>query len=186
MTIGKRMTLAVAVACAMVAAGGAMAGQSGPPAVGGTITAVGEGTVTFQASPDKTVTVAVNDDTVVKVQGKAGTLADLKVGMHAYAFVTAGQPATEIRAYAPKPTAAASTPPHKGVSGVVSAIGADSITLQPRTGAPVTVAVNAATIYMVNGMAATLADVIVGMRAGALGDPGQPAKEVHAYLPVTK
>ncbi|MCY2931512.1 MAG: DUF5666 domain-containing protein [Planctomycetota bacterium] len=278
--IGMKNTLRFAVACAVVVAGAGVfrvagGAQDGPPTVKGTITAVGEGTVTFQASPDKTVTVAVNEATVVKVGGKEAKLADLQVGMHAYAVVKEGQPASEIRAYMPKPTAPAAgptpnvggaitaigadsitlqpkdgqavtvsvnaatvykvngkaatlgdvkagmdlkvgmrayafvkegqpaseiraytpkppappgdrTPVHKGVSGLVTAVGADSITLQPKEGQAVTVSVNAATVYKVNGKAATLGDVKAGMRCGALGDPGQPAREVHAYLPVPK
>ena len=156
--------------------------QPAKPAVGGTVTAVGADTITLQPGTGPAVTVSVNAGTVFQVNGKAGQLADVKAGMRAYAFGREGQPATEVRAYTPRPHATRPAAP-KGVSGIVTAVGESSVTIQPHTGEAVTVAVNAATVYKVGSKGASLSDVKVGMRCGALGEPGQPAKEVHAYMP---
>jgi len=102
------------VAAAVVLMGGAvgtyiaLAGPSEQGSVSGAITAIGEGTITLQPSSGPAAVVAVNDATVIKVNGKAGTLADLKVGMRAIALGASGKPATEIRAYTPKPPPAES------------------------------------------------------------------------------
>jgi hypothetical protein len=74
------------------------------PYVFGTLTQVGAGSVTIQPPNNgQAVSVAFDGNTVFEVNGKAGSAADLQTGMHAGAFGQAGQPATKIMAYMPKP-----------------------------------------------------------------------------------
>jgi len=75
------------------------AGTANQPSVSGAITQVGKGSITIQPSSGQAVAVALNEATVVKVNGKVAAAADLKVGMRAIALVQNGQPATEVRAY---------------------------------------------------------------------------------------
>ena len=87
-------------------ASGTAPASSTAPALTGTITAVTSGSVTIQPSSGKpiTITITINDATVVKVGGQVATAADLKVGMRAAVVgqhLSMGQPATEIRAYLP-------------------------------------------------------------------------------------
>jgi RNA polymerase sigma factor (sigma-70 family) len=156
------------------------------PTVAGTITAVGEGSVTIQPGTGQAVVVPLNSATVVQVGGKAAKAADLKVGMRAYTFGQPGQPATEVRAYTPPPATPTPSPaPQPNVAGTITAVGEGSITIQPSTGQAVVVTLNSATVVKVGGQAAAAADLKAGMRAYALGPKGQPATEIRAYTPTT-
>ncbi len=122
------------------------------------------------------MTVQVNGDTKIVVNGKAGTLSDVKVGYVALARLTkAGGPAKLLRAHAvPAPGTI--------VAGQVDSVGSNSITLKKKDGSTVTVGVNADTKIFVGGKAATLADVETGYvalvrRTAADG----PAAVIRAY-----
>jgi hypothetical protein len=155
-----------------------------PPIAKGAVTAVTNSSVTFTYGGVVT-TVTVDASTVFKLGGNAATLADVKVGQNGYAFGTAGQPATEIRLYTPTPpTSSPTTHPATapGVTGLLTAIGADTLTIKTANG-ETAVTLNAGTVIKISGNAATLADLKTGMYIYALGAKGQPATEIRAYPP---
>jgi RNA polymerase sigma factor (sigma-70 family) len=180
-------------------AGGPTTQPAQPPPAGfsGTITQVGETSVSIQPSGGDPVAVTINAATVVKVNGKVATAADLQVGMRAFAVgdhLSVGQPATEIRAYTPKPQGTGTTPPAApqpgGLAGTITQIGDTSVSIQPNgNGNPIAITINAATVVKVNGKVATAVDLQVGMRAMVIGQHlsmGQPATEIRAYMPQPK
>lgn len=140
----------------------------------GIVQAVGADSITLQVKKNKTVTVTVNADTKIVVNGQAATLADIQIGYRALVRGKKGEPAKLIRAgQAP----AAGTI----VRGLVASVGSDSITVKTKDGTTTTIAVNADTKIHVNRKAATLADVKVGyhvvvVRTAADG----PAKAISA------
>jgi hypothetical protein len=144
----------------------------------GTVQSVGTGSVTLKRKKGDPVTVQVNGDTKIIVNGKAGTLGDIQVGFLAVARLTAaGGPAKVLRAHTPPQ-------PGKVVAGTVDSVGSDSITLKKKDGGTVTIAVNADTKIRVNGKPGALSDVEAGYgaivrRTSADG----PAAAVNAYQP---
>ncbi len=160
-----------------------------PPIAMGTITQVGEGSITVESS-GKAVTVTFDASTAINVAGQPAKAADLKVGMRAYARGQAGQPATQIHAYMPpatptaptKTAATTSTTPPPIAMGTITQVGEGSITVES-SGKAVTVAFDASTVFNVAGQPAKAADLKVGMRAYARGQAGQPATQIQAYMP---
>ena len=72
----------------------------------GTLTQVGATSISIQFGSGDPIAITINGATVVKVNGQLATAADLQVGMRAMVIgnhLSLGQPATEIRAYMPKP-----------------------------------------------------------------------------------
>lgn len=65
----------------------------------GMITRVDNGSLDILRRNNQTVLVQLTGDTVVKIDDKPATVADLKSGMSTAAMREAGHPATEIRAY---------------------------------------------------------------------------------------
>ena len=125
-------------------------------AVGGVVQSVASDSVTLTRKKGDPVTVQVNGDTKIVVNGKSATLSDVKIGYVALARVPkAGGPAKLLRAHAV---------PALGtiVAGQVDSVGGNSITLKKKDGSTVTIAVNADTKIFVSGKAATLADVETG------------------------
>ncbi len=97
-------------------------------AVGGVVQAVGSDSVTLTRKKGNPVTVQVDGDTKIVVNGKAGTLSDVKVGYVALAkLAKAGAPAKLLRAHA-------APAPGTIVAGQVDSVGANSITLKKRDG----------------------------------------------------
>ena len=145
-------------------------------AVGGVVQSVASDSVTLTRKKGDPVTVQVNGDTKIVVNGKSGTLSDVKVGYVALARVTkAGGPAKLLRAHAV---------PALGtiVAGQVDSVGGNSLTLKKKDGSTITIGVNADTKIFVGGKAATLADVETGYvayvrRTAADG----PAAVIRAY-----
>jgi|GEM_PF-2879427 len=78
--------------------------------------------------------------------------------------------------------AAASSAEPRKVTGVLAAVGKDSITLQCRSNQTETVALNPATAIKINGEATTPADLKAGMRITALVQDTQPATEIRAFV----
>ena len=74
----------------------------GPFLISGSITAADATSLTVKGSVNS-LTIAIDSKTVVKVDGKVATTADLLVGQNVGVFGTTGKPAVEIRAYTPKP-----------------------------------------------------------------------------------
>jgi len=160
--------------------------ETGANRVTGVIVKVADGTLTLKGK-DQSVDVPINDATVIKVNGKVATAADLKPGMNAIAFVVSGSPATEVRAYTPttKPTTQPANT--NKVFGAITVMGTGSITLT-YSGKSVTVTYNDATVVKIQGKDnATAADLRIGMHAQALlVRSNLPAKEIDAYIPVAK
>ncbi len=83
-------------------------------------------------------------------------------------------------------TAIAAQP--NGVTGSITQVGSDSVSLKRSNGKVITIKINDATVVKVNGQAATAADLKVGMNALVLGQHlsmGNPATEnpgIHAAL----
>jgi hypothetical protein len=142
----------------------------------GIVQSVGSDSVTLKAKKGDPVTVQVNGDTKIIVNGKAGALADIKVGYAAEARLTAaGGPAKILRAHElPAPGTV--------VVGQVDSVGSNSITLKKRDGSTVTIPTNGDTKVLVNGKAATLADVEAGYHALVRRTaPDGPAAVIRAY-----
>jgi hypothetical protein len=146
---------------------------SAAPAAGtlvhGRVDSVGANSITLELKDHSTVTIPVSGDTKIRVNGKAGALADVESGYRALVRRTsAGGPAAAINAYQPRG--------HKLlVRGVVDSVGSDSITLKGHGGATVTIGVTAQTIIRVDGMTGALTDIQTGyralvLRAGTGGD----------------
>jgi hypothetical protein len=138
----------------------------------GKVDSVGSNSITLTKRNGDSVTVPVNGDTKIRVNGKPGSLADIKSGYRAVVRRTSPDgPAAAIRAYEHHGMGA-----HKLlVRGVVDSVGSDSITLKGHGGASVTIRVTGTTIVRVAGMAGALSDIKEGyhalvLRAGADGD----------------
>ena len=145
-------------------------------ALHGIVQSVGSSSVTLEAKKGDPVTVQVNGDTKIIVNGKAATLADVLVGYAAEAKLTAaGGPAKVLRAHqVPAPGTI--------VVGQVDSVGSNSITLKKRDGSTVAIPVNGDTKILVNGKAATLADVETGYRAYVRRTAADgPAAVIRAY-----
>ena len=145
-------------------------------AVGGVVQAVGSDSVALTRKKGGPVTIQVDGDTKIVVNGKAGTLSDIKVGYVALAkLAKAGAPAKLLRAHA-------APAPGTIVAGQVDSVGASSITLKKKDGGPVTIPVDGNTRIFVNGKAATLADVENGYRAYVRRTAADgPAAVIRAY-----
>jgi RNA polymerase sigma factor (sigma-70 family) len=84
------------------AAAVAPARPAGPKrVVTGLIRGVGANSITVQPQAGPAVTVALDGATVVKLNDRPATVADLKVDLSAGAFFEEGKPASEVRAYTP-------------------------------------------------------------------------------------
>ncbi len=168
----------------------AFAASDTKPDVFGTITKIGDGSMTLQLYKSGTVDVAFNDATVVTIEKNPGKTSDLKVGMHAGAWVKQGQPATKIFAYTPKAnptTKPASTEPKPDVFGTITKIGDGSMTLQPyKSETTVDVAFNDSTVVIIGKEAAKASDLKVGMHAAAWVKGSNPATKISAYMPKAK
>jgi hypothetical protein len=141
----------------------------------GVVQAVGSDSVTLKARKGDPVTVQVNGDTKIVVNGKAGTLSDIQIGYIAEVKGKKGEPAKAIHAHeAPAPGTI--------VVGKVQSVGTDSITLTKRDGSPVTIGVTSDTKILVDGKAATLADVETGYGAYVRRTSADgPAAVIRAY-----
>ena len=145
-------------------------------AVGGVVQSVGSDSVTLTRKKGDPVTVQVNGDTKIVVNGKAAQLSEVKVGYIALARVPkAGGPAKLLRAHE-KPA------PGTLLAGRVDSVGGNSITLKKRDGSSVTIGVTPDTKILVNGKAATLADVAAGYHAVVRRTAADgPAAVIRAY-----
>jgi Domain of unknown function (DUF5666) len=134
--------------------------------VAGLVDSAGGNAITIKKRDGSTVTIPVNGDTKIRVNGNAGSLADIHTGYRAVVRRTAPDgPAAAINAYEKRANGQKLL-----LRGMVDSVGSDSITLRGRRGATVTVGVTGATIIRVNGAAGVLADVKAGFRALVLRD----------------
>ena len=157
-----------------------------PAATGqtGTITQIGDGQLTLQAS-GKTLVFTLANTTVTKVDGKVVGVGDIKTGMTAIVFSTDGKIATEVRAYTPKPTTQPPTtqpPVATGQTGTITQIGDGQLTLK---GASQTLVfmLTSATVTKVDGKVVGAGDIKTGMTAIVFATDGKTATEVRAYTP---
>lgn len=141
--------------------------------VEGEISAIAGSDVTITPKQGKEVTVHVDDSTVIRLhlphgERTEGTLADLEVGMEAEAeFDPVSFVAFKIDAEQEEDDEEEEEEAH--VKGTVSAVdgGAGTITIEPRTGSPVTLEVDGSTKIELNGDSAPLGDIPVGAKAEA-------------------
>jgi ferric-dicitrate binding protein FerR (iron transport regulator) len=154
-----------------------------PNNIEGNVTQVGGGQLTLQNSK-RTVTVTLTDSTTYAINGKAGTAADLKVGMRGVAFTSDGKTATQVKAYAPKAptTQPPSTANPNNLYGTVTQVGGGQLTLQ-NPNKTATVTLTDSTTYIINKEPGTVADLQVGMHAYAITSDGKTATKVTAYTP---
>jgi hypothetical protein len=144
--------------------------------VAGVVQSVGSDSVTLTRKKGDPVTVQVNGDTKIVVNGKKAQLADVEVGYVALARVAkGGGPAKLLRAHE-KPA------PGTLLAGKVDSVGGNSITLKKRDGSTVTIGVTAETKIVVNGKAATLSEVEAGYLAVVRRTAADgPAAVIRAY-----
>lgn len=125
----------------------------------GRVDSVGSSSITLKHKDGSTVTIDTNQDTKILVNGAAGSLGDIKAGYHARVKRTsASGPAAVIKAFAPGTR-------RMVLRGTVDSVGSNSITLNLKNGASVTVAVTAKTRIRVSGQAGALTDIQPGYQA---------------------
>jgi hypothetical protein len=142
-----------------------------PPAAGtvvaGRVDSVGSDSITLVKKDGTSVTIGVDSETKVRVDGEAGALSDIQSGYRALVRrASADGNATAIVAHH------ARTHGRMVVRGIVDSVGSDSITLKGRGGATVTIGVTAQTIVRVRGQAGALSDIQAGYRAIVLRAAG--------------
>ena len=178
------LLVGLVAACAVVAVSpaGAKKGKPGAAAAAakrhglrGVVQSVGSDSLTLKGKKGDPVTVQVNGDTKIVVNGGAGSLSDIQVGYIAEVRGKKGEPAKAIRAHEPPA-------PGTIAVGKVTAVGSDSITLTKKDGSSITIGVTADTKILVDGNAGSLTDVETGYgayvrRASADG----PAVVIRAY-----
>jgi hypothetical protein len=143
--------------------------------VHGVVQAVGTNSITLKTRKGASVTVEVSADTKIRVNGEAGSLADVQVGyLAAVKLAAGGGPAKALAAFAPGTI----------VVGVVDSVGSNSITLKTKDGSSVTIGVTGSTKIRVNGKAGALADIEAGYRALVVRTSANgPAAAIRAYQP---
>ncbi|HEU4327161.1 MAG TPA: DUF5666 domain-containing protein, partial [Roseiflexaceae bacterium] len=143
-------------------------GPGGQGAPGGEVTAVSSNSITV-SSPRGAATITTTASTTYQVNGAAGSLSDVKVGMYVRAEGTAGTnsfTATRVVASTEKP--AQPGRPGRGLGGDATAINGSTITINTPRGS-VKIVTSASTTYQVNGAAGSLSDIQVGMFVCAEG-----------------
>lgn len=135
----------------------------------GTVSEVTDTTVTV--NPDdggEPITLTVNSETDIEIDGEDGNIADIQVGDTIRAdYDSVTLVANDIKVG------------HGGggeeedvtIEGTVAAVGSDSITIDPDSGSPVVLTVNASTEIEKNGEGAAIEDIIVGDQIRAEYDP---------------
>lgn len=146
--------------------------------VSGQVTAASATSITVTAAQGAAVALTAGPSTQVLVDGAPATFAAIAVGDSAHAlYDSTTKIALAVEAEAPHHALAL-------VDGQVTAVAASSITIAPRQGSPVTLAVNAATQISLNGRSSTLAAIAKGDIAQALYDSGTlVAVGIEAELP---
>jgi hypothetical protein len=128
-----------------------------------TITAINGSSLSLETVDGWTRTIAITDSTTITKDGETAGLADLEVGDRIRFRQTADDDGTY--------TITAIGVIEPSVVGQVTARDADSLTLLQPDGSSVTVTVDGSTEFTVGGETGkTLADVEVGMVAGATGE----------------
>jgi hypothetical protein len=139
-------------------------GKAGPGGRGHgpiTITAINGSEVSLKTDDGWTRTITVTSDTVITKGGQAITVSGLAVGDE----IRFAQTHKDDGTY----SIDAIVVPTPRTAGVVTAVGADSITIQERGGASQVIKVNASTVYRLGPTAGSKADVKVGGEIAAQG-----------------
>ena len=125
----------------------------------GRVNSVGTGSITLQLKDNSTITIPVNANTKIRVNGKPASLDLVEAGYGAIVRRTAANgPAAAINAYQPRV--------HKLlVRGIVESVGSSSISLKGRNDSTATIGVTAQTIIRVAGKPGVLSDIQTGYRA---------------------
>jgi hypothetical protein len=136
--------------------------------VRGRVDAVGASGVSILPNgSDPLVTLTVNASTEILLDGKSATLALISVGDFAWGVYDRTTMVADRLWFRTGPEHK-----HETVDGKVSAVGASSITILPKTGgSAVTLTVGASTEIKINGHPGTLAEVSIGDDAWAFFDP---------------
>lgn len=146
--------------------------------VSGQVTVASAASITITPAQGAPVALTAGPSTQVFVDGAPATFAAIAVGDSAHAlYDTSTGIALAVEAESPHHALAL-------VDGQVTAVGASSITIAPRQGSPVTLAVNAATQIQLNGRSSKLTAIATGDIAQALYDSGTlVAVGIEAELP---
>jgi hypothetical protein len=153
---------------------------SPPPTVlTGTITAVDAttGAVGITTGHGTGITLTVNSNTQLRLNGSSTTAANLAVGQ---LVRVSYRPADKIAL-----ALAAATPPTGVVTGAITALDltAGTMTLTPLVGAPQTVTLNAQSTYRLNGQPVTPSALAVGQLASVRVGTNNTATTVAAQTP---
>ncbi|GAB4188754.1 MAG: hypothetical protein OHK0022_00820 [Roseiflexaceae bacterium] len=165
------LVLAGGATSASAAPGGRGPGGRGAGGPGGEVTAVSASSITVN-SPRGATTITTTASTTFQVNGAAGSLSDVKVGMFVRAEGSAGTnssfTATRVIASTEKPTQTGPRRPGRGIGGDATAIDGSTITINTPNGA-LKIVTSASTTFQVNGAAGSLSDIRVGMFVCAEG-----------------
>jgi preprotein translocase subunit YajC len=141
------------------------ASEHHPARISGSVTKVDTTADTLTIKPAKgaAVTVKINDQTQLILDGSPAKLADVPVGASARAVY---DPTTKLAAR----VLVHSEHPHAVVEGKVTDVGASSITIAPEEGSPVTLSTDSSTKVALDGKPSQLSAIKVGDTARALYD----------------
>jgi hypothetical protein len=131
------------------------------PDAEGTVTAVGDSSITVKTADGASLTINVTSSTTYTINGTTGALGGITVGNVVHADGTANADGTF--------TATSVHVQPASLRGTVTAVGASSITIADASGATATINVTSSTTYRNSAGSATLADVTVGSVVSAQG-----------------
>jgi hypothetical protein len=159
----------------------------------GSITAVGESSLTLKTRDGSSVTVKTDGDTRVFVAGKPGALSDLETGWLAFVVKGSDGVADYVRAASKavveqgikqrQAQMHAWQANHHFAAGKITAVGTDSLTLTGRDGTPVTVKVDASTKVFAGHKQVALSSLKTGWFAFAGEGSDDVADVIRAASP---
>ena len=140
--------------------------ETEPAEIGGSVTAASATSITITPHTGDPVALTLDSSTVILVNGKPGTVTDIKVGDKAEALYDA---TTKVASKVAVESETETEPAE--VEGHVTAATSTSVTITPQEGgSAVTLTLSSTTVIMVNDKPGTAADIQVGARAQALYD----------------
>ena len=167
-----RLTLlSICLLGALLAAGAASAHSAGLVLDRGIVQSVSSNQVVLRALDGSTITINVGPRTRVFLNDSAASLSAIQPGYVAGALHDGSRPAVYVRAVGRAPLVVD--------KGVIQSVGSGSLVL--RTGAgPVTITAGPSTSVVLNGQAATLADLRPGYAADVAHRGSEPALTIRA------
>lgn len=139
--------------------------ENEPAEIEGSVTAASSTAITIAPHSGDPVTLTLDSSTVILVNGKPGTAADIKVGAKAAALY---DPATKIASKIAVESETEQEPAE--VEGKITAASSTSVTLAPPHGDPVTLTIDSSTVIRAGDKPGTAADLKVGADAQARYD----------------